>query len=442
MNLIEPVRDGLLDMWAYKARTLLQTLGITLGSASVIVTIALLLGGREEDREFLEQTGGVTTLEVRKNTGGVQRVFARDIQPFGLTIEDYDAVQAAVAGICDEARGRCARVSANRNSRVELAAGPKHDEITLWGVTPAHLQMKELEVEEGRFLGDTDVDSAQPVIVIGSAIRKTLFGTDHAIGKWITVRSLRRGMPQPSAEQLAAAGVRASEGRPDRRYLVVGVLAEKVYKRSEDQGNWLAWMNELAYIPVTTMLARETGGRELGGIQVNAPSLELVRETKLALDDSLAKRHRGVRNYTIFDRAERLADWESRGQMYDAAIGSAGLISLLVGGIVVMNILLASLTQRIREVGIRKALGARNYEIFVQFLTESVIVAGLGGLGGAGLGILVSGTVSSMIEQTLLLTPFVIGIGVGISMFIGLVFGIYPAFRAAALDPVVALRYE
>lgn len=435
MNLVEPVRDGLLDMWAYKARTILQTMGIVLGSASVIVTIALLFGGKAEDRDFLEQTGGVTTLEVRKKQGGVQRIFARDMATFGLEIADYEAVRTAVGSICE--RDVCAKVAANRNLRVEMAIGGVHDEITLWAVTPDYLSLKKLSMEEGRFLADSDVDTAQSVIVLGSKIRSTLFGTDNALGKYVTVRTLKRG---PQAMTLP--GAKPSQGQPDRRYLVVGVLDEKVYKRSEDQGNWLEWMNDLAYIPITTALARETGGREIGGLQVAAPSLETVRPIKQALDDALVKRHRGVRNYQIFDRAERLAEWEQRGQMYDAAIGGAGAISLLVGGIVVMNILLASLTQRIREVGIRKALGARNLEIFIQFLTESVIVAGMGGVGGALLGAGVSGTVSSMLEQRLLLDAWVIGIGVGISMTVGLVFGIYPAVRASMLDPVVALRYE
>jgi len=444
VNLVEPVRDGLLDMWAYKARTILQTMGIMLGSASVIVTIALLLGGREEDRDFLEQTGGVTTLEVRKKQGGMQRVFARDMQTFGLEIEDYEAVRTAVGSICE--KDECAMVSANRNLRIEIASAEEHDEIAMWAVTPDYLSMKKLSVGEGRFLADSDVGTAQSVIVLGSKIRETLFGTDNALGKYVTVRTLKRGQPgltQQQQQQLAGRPTPTpTAGRPDRRYLVVGVLEEKVYKRSEDQGNWLEWMNELAYIPITTALARETGGREIGGLQVAAPSLETVRPIKQAMDDALVKRHRGVRNYTIFDRAERLAEWEERGQMYDAAIGGAGAISLLVGGIVVMNILLASLTQRIREVGIRKALGARNLEIFIQFLTESVIVAGMGGIGGALLGSVLSGTVSSMLEQKLLLDARVIGIGVGVSMTVGLVFGIYPAIRASRLDPVVALRYE
>lgn len=443
MNLVEPVRDGLLDMWAYKARTVLQTLGILLGSASVIVTISMLVGGREEDREFLQETGGVTTLEVRKKQGGMQRIFARDISTFGLELPDYEAVKAAVEKICDEDTGDCAKTTATRNQRLEIAAGPVHDEVTLWGVTPHHREVKKLAVVEGRFVTDSDVDTQQPVIVLGSKIREKLFGTDHALGKYVTVRTIRRGGAAEAAAQAArAAGQPVPEGRPDRRYLVVGVLEEKVYRRAEDQPNWLDWMNELAYVPVGTMLARETGGRELGGIQVNAPSLETTRQVKMAMDDALVKRHRGVRNYQIFDRAERLAEWEERGRMYDIAIGGAGLISLVVGGIVVMNILLASLTQRIREVGIRKALGARNFEIFVQFLTESVIVAGMGGIGGAVLGSGVSGIVSGMLDQKLVLSPFVIGLGVGISMGVGLVFGVYPAIRASRLDPVVALRYE
>ena len=445
MNLVEPVRDGLLDMWAYKARTILQTMGIMLGSASVIVTMAMLAGGKAEDREFLEETGGVTTLEVRRKQGGMQRMFARDMQTFGLEFDDYEAVRNAVSAICDA--DKCAKVAANRNLRIEIANTEKHDEIALWAITPDYLSMKKLSVGEGRFVSDSDVETAQPVIVLGSKIRATLFGTDNALGKYVTVRTLKRGQQAQltQQQQRALAGrptPTPSEGRPDRRYLVVGILEEKVYKRADDQENWLDWMNELAYIPVTTALARETGGREIGGLQVAAPSLEMVRPIKQAMDDALVKRHRGVRNYTIFDRAERLAEWEERGQMYDAAIGGAGAISLLVGGIVVMNILLASLTQRIREVGIRKALGARNLEIFIQFLTESVIVAGMGGIGGALLGSVVSGTVSSMLEQKLLLDAWVIGLGVGVSMGVGLVFGIYPAIRASILDPVVALRYE
>lgn len=437
MNVVEPIRDGLMDMWAYKARTILQTVGIMLGSASVIVTISMLAGGREEDRQFLEETGGVTTLEVRRNTGGRQWMFARDLTTFGLTLEDYDVVRKAV-----EPLG--ASTYANRNLRVELAHGDKHDEVAVWGVTPEYAVMKELYVDEGRYITESDVDSRQPVIVLGSKLREKLFGTDHALGKWVTSRTLARQGRGGGGGPFASVPVATPtpEERPDRRYLVVGVLEEKVYRRSEDQGNWLEWMNELAYIPVTTALARESGGRELGGIAVHAPSLEAVPQVKRALDDALLRQHRGVRNYTIFDRAERLADWQERGQMYDAAIGGAGLISLLVGGIVVMNILLASLTQRIREVGIRKALGARNIEIFIQFLTESVIVSGMGGLGGALLGAAVSGTVSAMLEQKLMLTPSIVGIGVGISMFVGFVFGIYPAIRASRLDPVVALRYE
>ena len=435
MNVVEPIRDGLMDMWAYKARTLLQTLGIMLGSASVIVTISMLAGGREEDREFLESTGGVTTLEVRRNRGGRQWLFARDMTTFGLTLEDYDVVRKAVEPLGAE-------TYANRNLRIELAAGEKHDTVQVWGVTPEYAPMKELSVAEGRYITESDVESRQPVIVLGSKLREKLFGTDHAVGKWVTSRTLQMRGGGNGPFQNVAVPQGTPEPRPDRRYLVVGVLEEKVYRRAEDQGNWLEWMNELAYIPVTTALARETGGREIGGIAVNAPNLEAVTPVKRALDDALLRQHRGVRNYTIFDRAERLADWQERGQMYDAAIGGAGLISLLVGGIVVMNILLASLTQRIREVGIRKALGARNLEIFIQFLTESVIVAGMGGLGGAALGALVSGTVSSMLEQKLVLSPAIVGIGVGISMFVGFVFGIYPAIRASRLDPVVALRYE
>ncbi len=425
MIVLEPIRDGLLDMWAYKTRTVLQTLGILLGSASVIVTIALLIGGREEDREFMQATGGVTTLEVRKDEGGRVRMFAREQLPFGVVLEDVEAVRAAV-----EPLG--AVVTATRVVNRELTTPEGRDEARVWGVTAEHAAMKLLSVAEGRFLSASDLEGSEPVIVLGSGLKETLFGNGNALGRDVTLRA-------PGGER---AGAGAPPARAHRRYRVVGVLKEKVYKRSEDQNNWLAWMNELAYVPLTAMLAREVGGRDVGSIAVRAPDLESVKPVKRALDDALVKRHRGVRNYAILDRAERLAEWEERGVMYEAAIGGAGAISLLVGGIVVMNILLASLTQRIREVGIRKAVGARNSEIFLQFLTESVIVAGLGGAGGALLGSGVAGIVSRMMEQKLTLSPWVMALGVGVSMTVGLVFGVYPAIRAARLDPVVALRYE
>lgn len=415
MTFLEPVRDGLLDMWAYKARTVLQTLGIMLGSASVIVTIALLLGGRAENKEFLETTGGVTTLEVRKAEGGRQWLFARDKGPFGITLEDIEVVRDAV-----EPMG--ALVYATRIVKSDLRNGDVHKEVSFRGVTPEYPMIEHLEMAEGRFVTSADVDQAQPVCVLGSAIAEKLFPGGNAIGKMVL---------------FGHAGERAP-----RRYKVVGVLKEKWYARRGDKENWLAWMNDLVYAPLTAVVLRESGGREVDGVSVRAPSLETVRVVKHALDEALLRRHRGVRNYTIFDRAERLAEWQSNSMMYDAAIGAAGAISLLVGGIVVMNILLASLTQRIREVGIRKALGARNLEIFIQFLTESVIVAGMGGLGGAALGSSVSGVVSDLIRQKLMLSLPVVVLGVAISMTVGFVFGIYPAVRASRLDPVVALRYE
>ncbi len=426
--LVEPVWDGLADMWAYKTRTVLQTLGVMLGSASVIVTVALLMGGREEDRAFLEETGGVTTLEVRKAEGGKERLFARDMGSYGITIDDVWAVKKAV-----EPLG--AVVYASRSFQGELFTPDGNDETTVWGITPEYLTIEKLTIAEGRTLTYGDVDASQAVIVLGSNLREKLFGNSPALGKYVTFRG--GGWRGASKEEAALA-----MGRPPRRYLVVGTLEEKFYSRGDDGENWLDWMNDLAYVPLTTALHREIGGREVSFVSVDAMSLENVRPVKAALDEALVRRHHGSRPYAIFDRAERLEEWEERGMMYDAAIGGAGAISLLVGGIVIMNILLASLTQRIREVGIRKALGARNFEIFVQFLTESVIVAGMGGVGGALLGASLSGVVSSMMEQQLILTPFVMFLGVFVSMTVGFVFGIYPAVRAALLDPVVALRYE
>ncbi|HVO29339.1 MAG TPA: ABC transporter permease, partial [bacterium] len=221
MTFLEPVRDGLLDMWAYKARTVLQTLGITLGSASVIVTIALLLGGRQENKEFLETTGGVTTLEVRKATGGRQFIFARDKAPFGVTLEDVEAVREAVEPLE-------AIVSATRTVHSEIRFGNVSKEVELDGVMPSYAQLKHLELARGRFVAEGDVDTAAPVVVLGSALATKLFAGDDPLGHEVSFGH-------------------AGEREP-RRYRVVGVLAEKFFARRGDKENWLAWMNDLAYV--------------------------------------------------------------------------------------------------------------------------------------------------------------------------------------------------
>jgi putative ABC transport system permease protein len=293
----------------------------------------------------------------------------------------------------------------------------------IFGMTPATLTMDDRRIQQGRYISELDLRTRAPVAVLGSRIAEELFGGDDPIGKEIRlVNDVKPG--------------------PPNRYIVVGVLEPKVYRRREESRNWLEWMNEQVHIPLTAAHARETGNEQVGSIQVKAASLEVFAETKTAIQKAISARRRGQDDWTILDRAERLAQWRQRSLVYEVAVGAAGAVSLLVGGIVIMNILLASLAQRVREVGLRKALGAKDSEIFFQFLVESVLVASLGGAGGVLLGVVTAGTVSGLIETTVRVTAPVVVTGLVVAVGTGLAFGIYPGFRAARLAPVEALRHE
>lgn len=419
MNVGESVRAGLSELWAYKARTVLQTLGVALGAASFILTVALIKGGREQDRRFMEDTGGVTKLEVRKKTSGRMRLFSWGAS-LGLTLEDLEAVENAV-----EPFGAWTGGVLGVNGRA--AAHGEQTRSSIKGVCPASLSMDNRTIKYGRYITEGDMRTDAPVAVVGTTVARRLFNAEDVVG--LEIRIVPRKWDNTAT-------------RPPNRYRIVGVFHEKVFRREKEGRNRLEWMNRHIHIPLTSAMSREMGKRSVGNIQVKARRIEDVRDIKRAMEGALSRVRRGESDYTVMSRAERLEEWEERGMVYEAAIGGAGAISLLVGGIVIMNILLASFTQRIREVGLRKALGARDTEIFAQFLVESVLVAGSGGLAGILLGVALSGTVSEMMRMSLSVSPSVVLMGLAVAAGTGFFFGLYPGFRAARLDPVVALRYQ
>jgi ABC-type antimicrobial peptide transport system permease subunit len=204
-------------------------------------------------------------------------------------------------------------------------------------------------------------------------------------------------------------------------------------------------MNEFIFIPITSMLNRMQGDRSGQKIAFMNVKVRDIKDMDAAMQEVTAivrRSHGGVADFEVFNRAAQMKRMEENGKIYDVTFLVCGTISLLVGGIVIMNILLASFNERVREVGTRKALGATGLNIMAQFLVESVVITIFGGLMGVALGSAFTRAISSLIQQPVVLTPQIMALGLTFAVAVGVFFGFYPAIRAARLNPIEALRYE
>jgi putative ABC transport system permease protein len=285
------------------------------------------------------------------------------------------------------------------------------------GVTPAYSPISSFKVEHGRFITDTDLQTAARVVVLGTTRAAEFFGSDNPIGKIVSIEN---------------AG-----------YLVVGVMEEKWFSFDQKR-NALRWMNRQMYIPLTTLMTRKGEPLEQGKISflhARMKDTERHKEAVAEIERILFRRH-GVRDFEVFSRVANLARNESENKMYDVTFMICGIISLLVGGIVIMNIQLASFNERVREIGTRKAVGATPAQIFVQMLTESVLVSVFGGFLGIFAGKFFTQGISMLTRNPAAITPAVVMNALIFAVGTGLVFGMYPAIRASRLNPIEALRTE
>lgn len=410
MNLLEVVSDGFADVRAHAGRTALQTLGVVLGVASVVGTMGMMAGERAQSMKYWQETGGVLKMMVYPQPATVVRATARQQASRGLTVDDIEAIRARVPGF------DLVEPSVRRRELVRTARATKTYRVT--GTTPGYAELNELIIGEGRFITDSDLATSESVCVLGADRAQEFFGTEDPIGKPIRIG--------------------------DNLFRVGGVLRyREFYWNRTDTWNALGWINELILVPITAMQARDVGAgsRKVDEIGLRLAGVEAHAETAPALRRLLLARH-GVEDFRIFDRKDRIEQMEQQGQVYNFTFTACGIISLLVGGIVVANILMASFTERMREVGVRKALGAKGWHIAVQFLVESAIVTGLGGVVGLVLGIGFVHAIASLLDQVAVLTPAMVVAALLSAGSVGLFFGFFPAVKAARLDPVVALRYE
>lgn len=402
MLILDLFKMALRSLIANTMRTFLTTLGMIIGVASVISMISIGEGARQQTLSTIEKFG-TNIITIKPGRKKNRHVSSDTVKT--LKLSDAEAIEKSIPLITG--------VAAQVYRSAQLKYGSKNTNTTVRGTGEKYLKLSNFTIERGRYFNKEEVRSVRKVAVIGSTVVKNLFGDVSAIGKEIKVDG--------------------------NNYLVIG---------STEQKGALSWFDpdDQIFIPVTTAQKRLFGIHHIQSIDVQAKKMEDLEVIKKDIDSFLRIRH-GIRktedsDFHVQNSSQWLNSWGDAAKTFTYLLGGIAAISLLVGGIGIMNIMLVSITERTKEIGIRIAIGAKKSEIMEQFLIESVLISFIGGGLGILLGIIISRTVSNIGGWDTIVSTHSIILAFGFSVGVGIFFGFYPARKAANLNPIDALRYE
>ena len=402
MLILDLFKMALRSLIANAMRTFLTTLGMIIGVASVISMISIGEGARQQTLSTIEKFG-TNIITIKPGRKKNRHVSSDTVKT--LKLSDAEAIEKSIPLITG--------VAAQVYRSAQLKYGSKNTNTTVRGTGEKYLKLSNFTIERGRYFNKEEVQSVRKVAVIGSTVVKNLFSDISAIGKEIKVDG--------------------------NNYLVIG---------STEQKGALSWFDpdDQIFIPVTTAQKRLFGIHHIQSIDVQAKKMEDLEVIKKDIDSLLRIRH-GIRktedsDFHVQNSSQWLNSWGDAAKTFTYLLGGIAAISLLVGGIGIMNIMLVSITERTKEIGIRIAIGAKKSEIMEQFLIESVLISFIGGGLGILLGIIISRTVSKIGGWDTIVSTQSIILAFGFSVAIGIFFGFYPARKAANLNPIDALRYE
>lgn len=401
----ESVSIAIAALLSNKLRSILTMLGIIIGVGAVIVMISIGMGVRQKVTNSIASLGSNMLIVTpgSANKGGVRSAAGSNQS---LKLDDAEAIQKRIKDID--------YVAPTVNSSYQVVYGNQNWNTSVYGVTPDYMKIRSLTVASGSFITNADDNSRNRVAVIGSTVATNLFGTKNPVGSNIRIHN------QP--------------------FKVIGVL------ESKGQSSMGSDQDDVVLVPLKTAQERLMGITYIRSINIQVTNTNDMDAVQEQVETLLRQRHHirtgedddfNVRNLTSI-----METMSSTTTMLTLFLGSIAAISLLVGGIGIMNIMMVSVTERTREIGIRKALGATFKDIMTQFLIESVVIGVAGGLLGVFFGVSISLLISHFSTFTTYITAAPIILSFTFSVGTGLFFGIYPAKKAARLDPIEALRYE
>jgi len=407
-------RQGLESLLLHKLRTSLTMLGMIFGVAAVVSMLSIGAGAQQQVMAFIEQLGVRNLIvEAKESTDWQAKRKVRQISP-GLTFQDLRTILSNTAGI-EKSTAR------KRFTPSKMIPKPQHDMPVIYGVTPVYTQIVNLRVVTGRFFDAEEDARAAAVCVLGEGASASLFGQQEGVGKYVKVN--------------------------EQWFHVIGVVGPQLSAQTPLAGLPTQDLNNLIYVPLYAALLRleDTYSElrdEIDGIYLHLDTRADSFSTAEVIRSILNVSHHNAGDFSVIVPAELLADQRRTQRIFEVVMVAIAAISLLVGGIGIMNIMLAGILERTHEIGVRRAVGARQSDISRQFLVEALLISFVGGVTGIFFGFGISRLIAWLAGWSTIVTLTSILLAFLVSAAVGLVFGIYPAMKAARLDPVEALRYE
>jgi putative ABC transport system permease protein len=411
MNIRESISQSLDNLAKRKLRALLTMLGIIFGVGAVISMLSIGAGAEDQAMQIIRQMG-LRNIMIEGKEYAVEDLRKVREKSLGLSRRDLQALLAVTPNVV-----RGAGRKTVRTYQVFSELGKVDARVV--AVDAAYLTMKNLAILNGVAFDRQDEAAYAQVCVLGSAAKRSLFGFENAVGKKVKINNVW--------------------------FSVTGVIADQTLAKDEFEGVKLQNTNNDVYIPLTTALKKiefKPMESELDGLVLEVDDERKTQATALIISRMLEKLHDGESDYSLVIPEQLLRQSQHTQRIFNIVMGCIAGISLLVGGIGIMNIMLANVLERTREIGVRRAIGARRRDIKLQFLIEAITISALGGLLGIVLGFAIARLVVYFAGWSTIITPWSVALAFGVSTAVGILFGSYPAVQASRLSPIEALRYE